>query len=155
MLAKVTIVARAVFRRQYLDAQLHAVARESRSKPSECAAAGLTSCPVSKASEMASGEHATPARVQLLVESADQAIAAARAGGRRCNPVGMVIAGLGMSQAARGRPREVPLFLAQRWAESEATAVRMLEAQSAINARVRSARSSIAAGAASEGNACG
>ena len=41
MLAKVTIVARAVFRRQYLDVQLHAVARESRSKPSGCAAAAL------------------------------------------------------------------------------------------------------------------
>ncbi|MCK6475307.1 MAG: hypothetical protein L6Q35_00575 [Phycisphaerales bacterium] len=107
------------------------------------AAAGLTSCPVAKASEMASGEHATPARVQLLIESADQAIAQARASGRRCNPVGMVIAGLGMSQASRGRPREVPLFVVQRWAESEAAAVRMLEAQSAINARIQSARTSI------------
>jgi hypothetical protein len=107
------------------------------------AAAGLTSCPISKASELAAGEHATPARVQLLVESADQALAAAAAGGRRCNPVGIVIAGLGMSQAARGRPREVPLALEQRWSNTEATAVRMLEAQAAINARVASARTSI------------
>ena len=103
-------------------------------------AAGSTSCPVAKAGELASGQHATPARVQYLIESADSALAASAATGRRCNPVGLVIAGLGMSQATRGRPREVPLFIEQRWAGLEATAVRMLETQSAINARLASAR---------------
>lgn len=109
------------------------------------AAAGLTTCPVTKASEMADGEHATPARVQYLVEDADAAIAREKATGRSCNPVGIVIGGLGQSERSRGRPREVPLQLEQHWAKVESETLRMLEAQAAINAKVRSVQAQLGA----------
>lgn len=102
-------------------------------------AAGYTTCPATKASQLASSRHATPARVETIVENADAGIAA----GRVHSPVGIVIAGLGESARSRGVPAEVPLFVAERWARLEASAVRMMEAQAAVNARLAQASAAI------------
>ncbi|HLO41673.1 MAG TPA: hypothetical protein VK176_11675 [Phycisphaerales bacterium] len=107
------------------------------------AAAGLTNCPVHKAAEMASGEHATPARVEYLIQEADGLIATEKAKGRRCNPVGLVIAGLGQSERSGGRPREVPLFVVSKWAKTESETLRLLEAQAAIQAKTTAARAAV------------
>ncbi|MCC6429220.1 MAG: hypothetical protein IT435_20665 [Phycisphaerales bacterium] len=107
------------------------------------AAAGLTTCPVSKASEIVAGEHATPARVQFLIEEADATIEREKTRKRSCNPVGIVIGGLGQSEKSRGIPREVPLQLEQHWATTEAATLKLLEAQAAINARLRTAQAQL------------
>ncbi len=108
-------------------------------------AAGLTTCPVSKASEIASGEHSDPARVEYLIGEADAMIAQERARGRRCNPVGLVIAGLGMSEKRRGRPADVPMFVADRWSKLQASTLQMLEAQAALSAKLARAREALRA----------
>lgn len=109
-------------------------------------AAGVTDCPLSKASELAGGEHADPARVDYLIEEAGGMIARAKAAGGTCNPVGFLIAGLGASQARRGRPAEVPMFVAERWARRQADSLRLLEAEAAIRARMVAARDVVSRG---------
>lgn len=98
-------------------------------------AKGVTSCPVGKASELADLPSAEPARVQYLVEDADSMVARMLAEGKRPNPVGLVIAGLGASER-RTVPREVPMFLSEKWAKAEADARRMLEVSAAVRARM-------------------
>jgi hypothetical protein len=109
-------------------------------------AAGVTDCPLSKASELAGLEHADPARVEYLIEEASGMIARAKASGRSCNPVGFLISGLGASQARRGRPAEVPIFVAERWARRQADSLRLLEAEAAIRARMVAARDVVSRG---------
>lgn len=104
---------------------------------------GLTTCPVSKAIELADGLHADPARVEFLIEEANGLVAAETARGRSCNPVGKVMHGLGESERSRGQPAAVPIFVAQRWATRQADTLRMLEAQASIDARLREARSAL------------
>lgn len=104
------------------------------------AQAGATSCPVGKAAELARGEHADPARVDFLIEEAAGILARHKAAGESFNPVGYVIAGLGASARTAGRPREVPIFVAERWAKRQSETLRVLEAQAAIAAKVAAAR---------------
>lgn len=108
------------------------------------AAAGATTCPVAKAAELAAGQHATPARVEFLIEDANGKLAAARAERRGCNPVGIVISGLGLA-AGRPRPVDVPLQVQARWDKTQAETLNILEAQAAINARVRSVQAQLGA----------
>lgn len=103
--------------------------------------AGATSCPVDKAAELARGEHADPARVDFLIEEAAGILARCRASGESFNPVGYVIAGLGAGARTAGRPREIPLFVAERWSKRQSDTLRVLEAQAAIAAKVAAARS--------------
>lgn len=107
---------------------------------SKWAQAGATSCPVGKAAELARGEHADPARVDFLIEEAAGILARHKAAGESFNPVGYVIAGLGASARTAGRPREVPIFVAERWAKRQSETLRVLEAQAAIAAKVAAAR---------------
>ncbi len=108
-------------------------------------AAGLTTCPVSKSSEIAAGEHSDPARVEYLIGEADAMIAQEQARGRRCNPVGLVIAGVGLSEKRRGRPADVPMFVSERWAKLQASTLQLLEAQAALSAKLARARTAIQA----------
>jgi len=115
---------------------------------------GFTSCPVSKAWELVEHESASPDRVEHLVQSADAMIARFKAGGsgRRPNPVGLLISGLGLS-GARRTPVDVPLILAQRWASLEAESVRAMESLAAVQARITSLRESRAFGPVANGGA--
>lgn len=102
--------------------------------------AGLTNCPTTKAIELSGYPVATPARVDFLVTSANDLISATPKG-KPCtvNPIGVVIGGLGLSDKTRHRgPLDVPLVVVKRWQDAEAEAVRMLETQASINARVAS-----------------
>ena len=105
-------------------------------------AAGLTTCPYAKIAELASSEHATPARMELLIQDATAKVARAKASGEFTNPIGVVIFGLGLvTDPRRRRVADVPIFVSQRWDEKEAAAVRIFRAQIAIaaatDARVR------------------
>lgn len=102
-------------------------------------AAGFTSCPVTKASELSAGRYAEPARVEALIEEADALVAQAKACGKRCNPVGFLIHGLGASERSRGRPSEIPLFVSQKWSKLQAATLKSLEAQAALHAKLRQA----------------
>lgn len=95
--------------------------------------AGHTTCPTTKASELARGAHAHPARVESLIEAADAVVAAGRGRG---NPVGVVIHGLDAGKQPHGRPAEITLFAAEKWAGLEASACRLMETQAAIHARL-------------------
>lgn len=103
-------------------------------------AAGLTTCPVQKASEMAEGVYAEPARVEWLITDADAKIAAMNKGERHCNPVAVLIAGLGQSEKTRNRPADIPLFVAERWCKEEADSLQLMRAQAALNAKLNRAR---------------
>ena len=105
-------------------------------------AAGLTTCPYAKIAELASSEHATPARMELLIQDATAKVARAKASGEFTNPIGVVIFGLGLvTDPRRRRVADVPIFVSQRWDEKEAAAERIFRAQIAIaaatDARVR------------------
>lgn len=97
---------------------------------------GLTSCPVSKAREIASGEHATPARIDTVLEDIRGRIAAAKAGGKRFNPVGYLLCGLAMAENRHGHVRaaEVPLILARKWEQLEAGYRKTLGVAAAVEA---------------------
>jgi hypothetical protein len=98
-------------------------------------AAGLTTCPYAKIAEIASSEHATPARMELLIQDATAKVARAKASGEFTNPIGVVIFGLGLvTDPRRRRVADVPIFVSQRWDEKEAAAVRIFRAQIAIGA---------------------
>lgn len=101
----------------------------------------VTTCPISKAQELAEGQYATPARVQAVIEDADGKIAHARSTRGTTNPVAVVIHGLGMSARSRGKPAAVPLFIETQWARIESETLKTLEAQASINARLAQARS--------------
>lgn len=108
---------------------------------------GLTEAPLSKISELAAGEHATPARIDTLVEDIAHKTAVARGsagsggGGGLPNPIGIMIAGLSMQRDAsrRGRPREVPIFVARKWQDLEDQVVRVMRAQVAREAAMQEA----------------
>lgn len=116
---------------------------------------GLTSCPIGKASEIARGANVTPARVEYLIQDADAKILDARARGESCNPVGVVISGLGQSTTRRRPPVEVPIFVEEAWSKREAMTLSALEAQAAINARVRETQSQLTAIRARQGGGAG
>ncbi|QQS08645.1 MAG: hypothetical protein IPK69_11750 [Phycisphaerales bacterium] len=101
--------------------------------------AGFTSCPVTKASELSAGRYAEPARVDALIEEADALVVQAKTCGKRCNPVGFLIHGLGASDRSRGRPSEIPLFVSQKWSKLQASTLKTLEAQAALTAKLRQA----------------
>jgi hypothetical protein len=108
-------------------------------------AAGLTTCPLAKISELASSEHATPERMDFLVQDAHAKVRQCAASREFCNPVGMVIVGLGLVRdEKKRRVAEVPLFVVQRWADKEAAVVRILRAQVAIDRKVEAAAESAA-----------
>lgn len=107
--------------------------------------AGLTTCPVTKANELAEGRHAEPARVEALIEEADAIIAQEKAKGRKCNPVGFVMHGLGESEKSRGRPAAIPLFVSERWSKLQASTLQLLEAQAALSAKLARARTALQA----------
>ena len=104
------------------------------------AAAGVTSCPIGKAIEFASGPHATPARVQTVIEAAEGQIAAAKARGRRFNAVGWLINGLGVNRVGQVRPAPVPMQLELEWQRREVEHLRQLETLTALQARIDAAR---------------
>lgn len=116
-------------------------------------AAGLTTCPVTKASDLADGPHSEPARVEALIEEADALIAQEKSRGRGCNPVGFVISGLGLSEKRAGRPAVIPLFVADRWAKRQASVLRLSEAQAALNAKLAMAREATKPGEKGAGHA--
>lgn len=107
--------------------------------------AGLTTCPITKAGELADGRHAEPARVESLIEEADGLVAQEKAKGKRCNPVGFVMHGLGESEKSRGRPSPIPLFVSERWAKLQASTLQVLEAQAALSAKLARAREALRA----------
>lgn len=115
--------------------------------------AGLTTCPVTKASDLADGPHSEPARVEALIEEADALIAQEKSRGRGCNPVGFVISGLGLSEKRAGRPAVIPLFVADRWAKRQASVLRLSEAQAALNAKLAMAREATKPGEKGAGHA--
>jgi len=94
-----------------------------------------------KISELLDGPHTTPARVETLVSEASYLVEVHRAGKseRRPRPLGLLIAGLGLStdhRTGRARPpRPVALVASERWAKAEADALRTSEALAAIQAR--------------------
>jgi len=97
--------------------------------------ARMTNCPTSKAIELAALPAATPARVDYLVTCVADIVSA----GKTCNPIALVIAGLGASERTRRRgPVEVPLYVTKRWHDAETDAVKALQAQASINARIAS-----------------
>jgi hypothetical protein len=103
---------------------------------------GLTDAPLAKISELAAGEHATPARVDTLVQHVkDAAARAERSGNSLPNPIGIVIAGLAMQRDAsrRGRPCEVSMFEAKKWNDLEEQAARVMRVQVAREAALQSA----------------
>jgi hypothetical protein len=97
-------------------------------------AMGVTDCPTTKAAELARSEHATPARIQHLIETAHAKLAH---GTKAVRPIGWLIHGLGVSSKNPGQPREVPMWLEQDWQKREAEAIRMLEIQASIDAKRR------------------
>jgi len=103
-------------------------------------ALGRTRCPTIKAAALAAGRHADPARIEALIEMADAALAGEASGGRRTNPVGLVLAGLGESKRSGGVPYPVPLAVAERWAVRRADSLKVLEAVAAVEERARRAR---------------
>lgn len=112
---------------------------------------GLTTCPITKAAELASGPHAEPARVEALIEAADGLAAHAKARSGWCNPVGLLMHGLGESARSGGRPAPIPLFVAQRWHKLEAETLGLLEANAAIAAKVARMRGAINAADQAQG----
>jgi uncharacterized protein YdaU (DUF1376 family) len=107
------------------------------------ATAGVTNCPIGKASELAECEHAEPARVDYLIEEAQGGLARAAANGGTFNPVGFLISGLGESAKTKGRPKEIPMFVAERWAKKQADVLCLLKAEAAIAARKSSLSTSL------------
>ena len=104
---------------------------------------GLTSCPVSKASEIADGRYSEPARVQAVLEDIEAKILE----GTMRNPVAYLLCGLGLAERRGGgvRPAEIPLQLAARWAELEASKRKTFETVAAVQAiasRLKSAQPS-------------
>jgi uncharacterized protein YdaU (DUF1376 family) len=97
--------------------------------------AGHTDCPIAKASELADAESASPERVDYLVEEAGGRLAKEQPPGRRFNPVGFVIAGLGLSERTRGRPCDVPIWVRQRWDKAESDQASLIQAAAAVRAR--------------------
>lgn len=94
--------------------------------------AGTATFPIQRASELAGGIHACPARVESLIEAADSLVAGGKC---RRGPVAVLIHGLDAGQEPHGKPAEISLFAAEKWARLEASACRMMEAQAAILAR--------------------
>lgn len=104
---------------------------------------GLTDAPLAKISELAAGEHASPARVDTLVQDIAHKVASAAAGGgnQAPNPIGILIAGLAMQRdvSRRGRPREVLFFVASKWQHLEEQAMRVMRVQVAREAASQAA----------------
>lgn len=113
--------------------------------------AGLTGVPLSKASELARCTHATPARVNYLIEDADGKIAHGKNTGRSVNPVGIVIHGLGESEASQGTPVPVPIFVTERWSRLQASTLQVMQAQAAISAKVNAAKTALGPSAPIQG----
>lgn len=102
--------------------------------------AGLTTFPLVRAAELASSAHALPARVESVIAAADLTVTKAAGGaGRKPNPIGMVIKGLGAGSRST-RPWEIPLQAHARWEQLERETLRMAEAQAAIDQRLRAVR---------------
>ena len=105
-------------------------------------AAKLTTCPTSKAQELADGEYSTPARVQSLLEEIADGLK--REKNRIRNPVAVLIGGLGLGEHAPARPAPVPMLVEDAWQKRE-TAERarlgaLASAQDALDAaRLRAA----------------
>lgn len=111
---------------------------------SQWIASRITNIPMQKASELASGRWAEPARVEWLIEDANNKIAAAKAKGERSNPIGVLMHGLGESKASRGRAVDIPLFHAEKWEKKIAAQLKIADAQAAILALQHKARTAIA-----------
>lgn len=104
--------------------------------------AGYTDAPITKATELAAADSATPPRVEHILDNAAAMIARYEAGdrtGRRPNPVGLLIAQLGLARSRPQAPIDVPLVLAQKWARLEESRARLEAAQAAINAKRQTA----------------
>jgi uncharacterized protein YdaU (DUF1376 family) len=109
-------------------------------------AEGLTNWPMQRCGELASCAAALPARVEAIVSNADGMIAAWKADqaagrpGRKPNPIGLLIAGLGESERTQGRPIEIPLEPAARWDRLERETLKLAETQAAIHRRMADAK---------------
>jgi hypothetical protein len=101
---------------------------------------GLTTCPLSKARELADLAAAEPARVQSLIEAAEDAIREAAAAKRPFNPLGFVLWGLGESQKNPGVLYSPTLQIDAKWRDAEAEVVRLYRVQASIDARARTPR---------------
>lgn len=102
------------------------------------ARAGYVTAPIAKAQEICEAEAATPARVEFLIGEADGMIAryeASNRSGRSPNPVGLLIARLGLSRTKPEAPCDVPLILTQKWARLEDTRARLEHTNAALMAR--------------------
>ncbi len=106
-------------------------------------ATGITTCPVEKALEIADLPGATPARVQFLLDDIESKIASPRPGGGKSNPIALLIWGLGDSQSAMGRPRDVPRSYTDRWAQEESQALGLRRAQDRLKSTFNSVRSQV------------
>ncbi len=98
------------------------------------AGAGLTTLPAGKVSELASLPASTPARVQAAIEAAEDCLRDAKAAGRACRPVGVLIVRLGATRQPKP-PMEPPLQLVELWRRREELARAELEPAAARLAR--------------------
>lgn len=83
-------------------------------------AAGATSFPISRVSELARGPHSSPDRVQSVTEDASARLASAKASGQSFNVIGWVIKGLGLNRNGHVRPAAVPMQVSLEWQRREA-----------------------------------
>lgn len=114
----------------------HALAMLQRAF-ADWAARGLTNAPIRKASELAESKNADPARVEWLIEDANAKIVLGQKMKKPCNPVGVLIHGLGESEKNGFKPCDVPIFVSERWAKRKADALKLLEAQASLHAKQR------------------
>lgn len=94
-----------------------------------------------KVAELLAGPHTTPARVETLIADASYAIEMHKAGrASKPRPVGILIHGLGLSQASAGRPKPVAMQVEMRWQEMEAQTVQTAQSLAAVQARLDALR---------------
>jgi len=136
--------ARAIEAQRVQDWRRRHCARMLETAIAEWRAEGETTFPLTRIQELASARHATPARIDTLIEYARGCVAAAKAAREakargekpkdrtECSPVGILLHGLGESARSHGRPQDPTLQAATRWEKQEAEMRRLLAATTAI-----------------------
>lgn len=105
------------------------------------AARGQSVVPEYKARELASTQHATPARVQTALDRIAAKLELPDKDKRRCrNPFGLLVTLLGAETVRPSRPIEPDLLHVAAWDRREEFAVRQARAQIAMDAAVDAAR---------------
>jgi hypothetical protein len=89
--------------------------------------------PVSRAGELASGPHSTPARVEAVIEECRQILQ--RDPGFRV--IGRVINGLGLNRSGKVKPSAIPAWIELAWSKREDAELQKLTSMSALEARGR------------------